>query len=101
MSPPKQDDLEQVRQAYNCDLNFPGEIFPPRPVEVYDKNLVEFHQRLQEIVERRDSEMALEMHNLIKENPLENRYFFAVGYSKRKTTLDIIYKLIDVLFQFI
>jgi hypothetical protein len=54
-----------------------------------DKTFLAFQQRLNAIVDRRDSGMAKMIDSLLKERSPTNRYFFAVGYSK-KTILFLI-----------
>jgi hypothetical protein len=83
-SPPNEHTQEEMRRVYNCDLNYPGELFPPPPVNIPDKTLLAFKQRLEEIVGRRDSNMAQKINSLIRGASPTNRFFIAVGYGIRK-----------------
>jgi hypothetical protein len=82
MPTPNENDYEQVKHAYNCDLNYPGELFPPAPTRMVDKTLLSFQQSLTAIIERRDSQMTQAIVNLLKEESPNKRFFFAVGFSK-------------------
>lgn len=77
-------EYELMQKFYNCDLNYPGELFPPTPVFMIDKTAMTFQQRLEEIVNRRDNEMTRMIDGLLKEASPDKRYFFAVGFCKRK-----------------
>lgn len=75
--------MDIVKQTYNCDLNYPGEFLPQSSPFVLDEKIAQFQQRLEEIVGRRDAAMSKLIDSLIKEGSPTNRYFFAVGFSKR------------------
>ena len=77
-------EFDQVKHAYNCDLNYPGELFPPAPRNVMGGSMGAFQQRLQELVGNRDRQMAEKIDSLLRENSGEKRFFFAVGFSKTK-----------------
>ncbi len=64
-------------------MNFPGELFPPTPMNFMDSTMFAFQQRLQELVGRRDTKMAEKIDGLLREQSPDKRYFFAVGFSKR------------------
>jgi hypothetical protein len=76
-----------MKHLYNCDLNYPGEFFPPPPMHIPDHTLLALHQRLAEILERRDTNMAQTIDNLLKEGSTDKRFFFAVGYSKKMSLI--------------
>lgn len=63
-------------------MNYPGELFPPTPMNFMDSSLLTFQQRLQELVERRDRKMTEKIDSLLRENSPNKRYFIAVGFSK-------------------
>ena len=73
-----------MQKLYNCDLNYPGELFPPTPAFMIDRSAMTFQQRLEEIVNRRDEKMVQVIDSLLKEGSAEKRYFFGVGFSKRR-----------------
>lgn len=75
-----ENELDIVKKAYNCDLNYPGEVLPARSPYLLDEKIAEFQQRLEEIVGRRDAKMSRLIDGLIKEGSRTNRYFFAVGF---------------------
>ena len=75
-------EYDQVKDAYNCDMNYPGELFPPTPMNFMDSSMRAFQQRLQELVGHRDQKMAEKINSLLRENSSEKRHFFAVGFSK-------------------
>ncbi len=50
-----------------------------------DNSMLSFQQRLEEIVQRRDTKMSSMIDSLLKENSPNKRYFFAVGFSKQMT----------------
>jgi hypothetical protein len=82
-------DYEQVKHAYNCDLNYPGELFPPVPMSMIDRSVLTFQQRLQELVGRRDEHMAQKIDSLLKESSPDKRFFFAVGFGKATVCISI------------
>lgn len=77
---------EQMQKLYNCDLNYPEELFPPIPVFVIDQSRMTFQQRLEQIVNRRDTEMTRMIDSLLKEASPDKRYFFAVGFCKKQSS---------------
>jgi len=77
-----EDEKEIMKQAYNCDLNSPDELFPISTSFLFDEKIAQFQQRLQDIVRRRDTKMTQLIDSLLKEGSSTNRYFFATGFSK-------------------
>jgi hypothetical protein len=53
-------------------------------MNIPDKTLLAFKQRLDDIVHRRDVEMAEKINKVLKEGTPNDRLFIAVGYGKRK-----------------
>lgn len=73
-----------AHHIYNCDLNHPGELLAPTVAHIDDPALLAFKLRLEELVERRDAQMAEKIDSLLKDTSPEKRYFFALGYSKSR-----------------
>ena len=80
-----ENEYEHVKHIYNCDLNYPGELFPPAPMFMIDKSSLTLQQRLEEIVERRDGKMAQVIDGLLREGSPDKRYFIAAGFSKKES----------------
>lgn len=80
-------EFKQMLKLYNCDLNYPGELLPPAPAFMIDQSAMSFQQRLEEIVNRRDDKMTQVIDSLLKEGSPDKRYFFGVGFSKRRDFL--------------
>ena len=79
--PNEQSDME-IKRVYNCDINLPQELLAPSTVQIEDKALLAFKQRLEEIVGRRDTLMTAKINSLLRENSSDKRYSVAVGDSK-------------------
>ena len=77
----------EAKRIYNCDLNHREELLAPSVVHIEDRALLAFKERLEEIVERRDTQMTQKIDHLLKEGSPHKRYFFAIGYSKSKRSL--------------
>jgi hypothetical protein len=90
-----------MKRTYNCDFNFPGEFLPPVPqMNIPDRALLAFKQRLDEIVHRRDTAMAKTINKVLKEALPNDRFFFAVGYSKKKILVfyhQIVFSLVHAM----
>ena len=71
-----------MKRSYNCDLDNRGEFFSSSPVTIPNKNLLDFKQHLDEIVDRRNTDMAETINKLLKEASANDRFFFAVGCGK-------------------
>ncbi|CAF0888196.1 unnamed protein product [Adineta ricciae] len=90
--PNEQSNME-IKRVYNCDINLPQELLAPSTVQIEDKALLAFKQRLEEIVGRRDTLMTAKINSLLKENSTDKRYFFAVGFMHLMSPTGIIAKL--------
>jgi hypothetical protein len=72
-----------MKRSYNCDFDNREEFFPTSTAPIQDKKLLEFKQRLDAIVDRRDENMAERIDKLIKGASSKDRLFFAVGSGKK------------------
>lgn len=74
--------FETIKHFYNCDMDERGEFLPQPSLPVIDPSLIERQKTLEEIVARRDTEMAKKINETLHNASRNDRFLFAVGFCK-------------------